>query len=807
MGGSQLKRLKATLQAHGLTGQTNVKKPKGKRPSKEYDREERAQVLSKIREQFNPFDIKVNRNKVQILTGDGSKVAVGKPGISKQIGEEQRKVAYEAKKAQRNRSGAVIDRRFGERNKNLTPEEIMLERFKREKLTQSRKVKRSLFNLDDEHDEDDNFGALTHFGEALPDDFEVENIDEGGFLAAKGGSSDNFDSEPPRKRSKAEVMQEIISKSKYYKHERQKAQEKLTNEIEDLDEEFDDIMSELRVAPKPGKLSLNEKPSQEIEYDIKVKQLGLDKRAAPTDRTKTEEELNGEREQMRKKLEEDRLHRMHGIYETSENDQGVEDLSNDFWAGSDVEEGEYGEFVNGIADSDDDVKLEDDDQDPEGSEEVSSHKIKHINPLPCPQTHDQLLELLGDNLLEEHPRVIKSVIRAYQPKLAEGNKERLGNFSGIILRHILFLAANDYSSNFEVVEKVQNSLISILKVMSEKYNEALSEVCREIITEIQGRFKTRQYYGLSPSDLVFFSLVGFLFSTSDHYHLVVTPCNILLGELLEQIKLNSYEKIIFGAIIANIAMTYQRFAKRYIPELTYFLLKSLSSLYPNIKVDSTEWLNFKLDSYELGLSNDGNLQDLKPTLSLRYLFITEYDKSTLSSLLLNILSTLDRSISLLWKELPAFPEIILRFKTLLIHYLEVYPNTKLLQQLLDKIERLLKLQEHHPLVLQDHKPASIPSYTPKFEENFNPERKSYDPDRSRNEINKMKAQLKKERKFTMKEIRKDTRFEARQRIDEQRKGAEEYKAKMARIVNTINTEEGAEKNKYEREKKLRSGKR
>lgn len=70
----------------------------------------------------------------------------------------------------------------------------------------------------------------------------------------------------------------------------------------------------------------------------------------------------------------------------------------------------------------------------------------------------------------------------------------------------------------------------------------------------------------------------------------------------------------------------------------------------------------------------------------------------------------------------------------------------------------------------------------------------------------MKAQVKKERKFTMKEIRKDTRFEARQRIDEKKKDSAEYHAKMARIINTISTEEGAEKNKYEREKRLRGGK-
>lgn len=177
MAGSQLKNLKATLKAHGLTGQTNVKKNKKntKRQPKEYDREEKAQVIAKIREQFNPFDVKTNRNKREPAVKD-AKVAVGKPGISKQVGEEQRKQIYEAKKSSKNRLGGVLDRRFGERNKDLSAEEKMLERFTRERQNQS-SSKKSLFNLDE--DDDDIYGdKLTHYGKslALEDDFDAGDL-------------------------------------------------------------------------------------------------------------------------------------------------------------------------------------------------------------------------------------------------------------------------------------------------------------------------------------------------------------------------------------------------------------------------------------------------------------------------------------------------------------------------------------------------------------------------------------------------------------------------------------------------------
>jgi nucleolar protein 14 len=45
----------------------------------------------------------------------------------------QRKSALVKERVRRNRTGGVIDRRFGEDDPNMDPEEKMLERFAREK--------------------------------------------------------------------------------------------------------------------------------------------------------------------------------------------------------------------------------------------------------------------------------------------------------------------------------------------------------------------------------------------------------------------------------------------------------------------------------------------------------------------------------------------------------------------------------------------------------------------------------------------------------------------------------------------------
>lgn len=812
MAGSQLKKLKATLKEHGLTGQANVKKnlKNTKRKARDYDREEKNKVISKIREQFNPFEVKTAKNKRDIDTrasASKDRVAVGKPGISKQIGEQQRLQAYEARKLLKNRRGGVVDRRFGERDKNMTEEEKMLERFTRERQSQS-KNKKSLYNLEDDEDvygDDngaDNFGmTLTHGGVALAADDEFDDAADGfsGKRSATYGDDEDGsalgNSGPARKKTKAEVMKEVIAKSKFYKQERQKTQAALEDKIDDLDEDFDDIMSALMPTQTKPK-AIQPKSDVDISYDTKFRELNADQRAVPADRTKTEEELKKEADEKKQKLEQQRLDRMKGMVEDEEGEErGVEDLDDGFWSGNDEEDEE-----ERMADSDDDIKF---DQDDEGADSDSGRRpFAKIAAIPCPATHDELLSILEKYSLGDHPKVIRKIVKTYQPKLAEGNKEKLGKLTAIVLRHIMFITSQDYESFIGDFEPVINALISLLKTLSEKYNRDLSEECRTIITEIQDRFRKHHYAGLQLGDVVFFIIVGTIFSTSDLYHLVATPSILLMAEILEQLRYNTTQKIALGAVLAQICLKYQRLSKRYIPEMLYFFEKALSILLGSSSDKAT-------DANDLALAKNTKFEkDDSAVLKLHQLFDKRdsKDEEFKKTVTLNILTSLDIAISSTWKDLSAFPEISSPIETILLESTTQFPTLSRATELYDKIARLSKFIDHTPLCLQNHKPLAIPSHAPKFEENFNPDKKSYDPDVTRNEINKMKAQIKKERKFTMKELRKDTRFEARQRIDEKKKEAAEYHSKMAHIYNTISTEEGAEKNKYEREKKLRSSK-
>jgi nucleolar protein 14 len=104
-----------------------------------------------------------------------------------------------------------------------------------------------------------------------------------------------------------------------------------------------------------------------------------------------------------------------------------------------------------------------------------------------------------------------------------------------------------------------------------------------------------------------------------------------------------------------------------------------------------------------------------------------------------------------------------------------------------------------PLELHHHRPLSIPSYVPKFEEDYSMD-KHYEPDAARRELSKLQAQHKREKKGAVREIRKDARFISRVKLQEDKKASKEYHAKMARLTAMIQSEEGAAANEYKRAK-------
>ncbi|EAW15101.1 snoRNA-binding rRNA-processing protein NOP14 [Aspergillus clavatus NRRL 1] len=909
---SQLKQLKASLRDSGVIRQQQSKKQKrqnAKTGAGAQNRLQRNAALQAIRDRFNPFEIKVaSRSKFDVTTRDvGSKTtaARSRPGVTKSMGEEKRRQTLLREMERKNKVGGIVDRRFGEDDPTMTPEERAAERFARE--SQKKLRKESMFNL--EEDEEDDF-KLTHMGQslsfgdgAIQDDFQddvggLEEEDQSDSESPRKRKRDMDEDEeledytydddeegedqPERKKSKNEVMKEVIAKSKFYKLERQKAKEEDDDLREELDKGLSDLFDMLRgvkapAKPEPAKDDLEamnperaallkgeSKPDAEREYDQRLKQLTFDKRSQPTDRTKTEEEKAEEEALRLKALEEERLRRMRGEQlsdeeedeeEDSESEEGSEDESipDDAMAfGLQQPTAETsGRPELGVEDEDDfiidddlvetrsDVSLSfDESEGEEGSSEVESDESDEeeedelINGFtlpqdkagasaaegtpqsneelaytyPCPSDHEAFLEIVRDVPMNDLPVVVQRIRALHHPRLHADNKMKLGRFAAILVQHVAYLAEQPEHPPFSILENIFRHVHSLAKSHPENVCMAYRSHLREMSTE--------RPLGLRSGDLVILTGIATTFPTSDHFHAIVTPAHLCLARFLGQGAVDSLVEYATGAYAASLFLQYQTVSKRYMPEFMNYVLNALCNLSPEEPKSS------------LGLFPARGAQEalrLTPSkqLSLRKLQFwdmadapsDQHAQEELKLSLVNTFVTLLYSASDLWANKSAFWEIFSPAQRVLRHVsktckgklpLAVQDN---LQATLDQLDSHLARARlaRRPLLLHHHRPLAIKTAIPKFEETFNPD-KHYDPNRERAELNRLKAEFKRERKGAMRELRKDANFVAREKLREKKERDAEYEKKYKRLVAEIQSEEGREANAYEKEKRKRQGK-
>ncbi|KAJ0421024.1 nucleolar protein 14 [Aspergillus carlsbadensis] len=927
---SQLKQLKASLRDSGVVGPQKSKKQKRqntKSGTNAQNRVQREAALDAIRDRFNPFEIRtISRNKFDVTTRDGgSKPAAGRfrPGVTKSLGEEKRRQTLLQEMGQKNKVGGIMDRRFGENDPTMTPEERAAERFAR--ASQKKMRKDSMFNLEDDDEEEEEF-TLTHKGESLSfeagegvqddfkEDLEVDDmsdsemprkrkrvLDEGQF--EEPGSQDEGEV-PGRKKSKHEVMQEVIAKSKFYKAQRQMAKEDDDDLREELDKGLPDLFEMLRgVKPppkpeppksdiagmNPDRAALLQGKSQgdtEAEYDQRLKQLTFDKRSMPTDRTKTEEEKVEEDAQRLKKLEEERVRRMRGE-EVSEDEAEAaeEEVEGDDEDADMFEEESLPDDAKDFGlqqptshstsrpegiDDEDDFILEDDlvetrsdvsasideeddmlDSAEESEAEESEQEDELINGLtfpggskpgdaatsempadglaytyPCPGTHDEFLKIIKDVSYENLPTVVQRIRALHHPRLHSENKAKLGRFAAILVRHVAYMSDQPDHPPFAILENVLRHIHSLAKTHPESVSSAFRAQLREIATD--------RPLNLRPGDLVILTGVAAIFPTSDHFHAISTPAHLCLARYLGQGPVNSLSDLCTGTYAASLALQYQTVSQRYMPECLNYILNALCLLSPEAPPSQPRLASFPVRNPADTNSHTQSLR-LNPskTLNPRRLQFWDITNTTTPletedlkvTLLTTLISLLDTA-STLWSSKSAAPEILQQALSVLQHIAfsssttsnkktkktspHSLPASSLtaLQTTITNLTNHLKpsKQARRPLLLHNHRPLAIKAAIPKFEDTFNPD-KHYDPNRERAELNRLKAEYKRERKGAMRELRKDANFVAREKLREKKEKDAEYERKYRRLVAEVQNEEGREANAYEREKRLRQGKR
>ncbi|KXS13690.1 hypothetical protein M427DRAFT_33849 [Gonapodya prolifera JEL478] len=285
----------------------------------------------------SPFERKYSKPK-HVVVGRKIRGTDGKPFSARKKAHDIRQEKLLKEYKGRNRDSQFVDRRFGEDDRNMSVEEKMLERFMKQRQT-----RKDIFNL-----EEDN---LTHYGQSLSetgfllsksddesgsDDGQIdeETVHESHF---GGFDDDDDDGNGKGPKSKTDVMRQVMAKSKLHKLERQKMKDEDDAVRKELDADLGSIQSllkewqsEKKSATRAGtsadtgnsggggstgsgggssssggtpggplraadRTARSAQASNPVNYDKLVHQLAEERRSKPTDRVKTQEELDAER--------------------------------------------------------------------------------------------------------------------------------------------------------------------------------------------------------------------------------------------------------------------------------------------------------------------------------------------------------------------------------------------------------------------------------------------------------------------------------------------------------------------------------
>lgn len=847
---SQLKRLKSSLREQGITGPQKSKKQK-KASKAGTDRSQRNARLQQIRESFNPFEHKaVSARPVKFAstTPNGNKQSyrdvLHRPGVTKSAGEEMRRQQLLPELQRRNKVGGVVDRRIGEDDPGMTPEEKAIQRFAREK---GRKKGVNLFDLEASDEEHGNAG-LTHLGrrltevegEDLGEDVSVsDDSDDGELLKRKRPLSDvdeggREDEQPERKKTKKEVMEEVIAKSKYHKYERQQVKEDDEDLREELDKGMGEILALLQgVKPPLPPSNINaavvngsepagegngptinpdrqrlldgmDRGKADKEYESRLRQLAQDTRAKPSDRTKTEEEKAVQEAQRLRTLEEKRAKRMAGD-DVSEDDERAEPgEADDADADEDRVVDEFGNVDTqddaedfGFAASaqpplskEDKVEHEDEDMFALDQDLIASDSEVDVseqsNDSDDPDAAD-----VADEPQDEEDEFVNGILGE---SASSSNALQLGqstkDTNGLAYTypcprtHAEFLDAIGDAPVEQLPTIVQRIRALHHPSLSAHNKEAMADFSCTLVDHIS-------YIGAQKQSLaVIEQLIRHLHSLSRTYPIEIAEAfRRHLQGFSERVQPTAGDLVVLTAI-GSIYPTSDHFHQVVTPAIT-LMAKWLGLNAPETeqKMVMGAFLVATCVSYQK-LSKRFVPEAVRFTLRALGLKLA-LDQESLKPHLENLTAMAE-----LWREKTAFVDIISPFLPALQHLHAKKANNHLSILLQQSRFRRRPLELHH------HRAQPIRTSIPKFEEGFNPD-KHYDPDKERSESRKLQKEYKRERKGAVRELRKDANFIAREQLREKRVRDDEYERKQRRLIAEIQGEEGKEAKEYERDKRRR----
>uniref|UniRef100_A0A4W6CJP6 NOP14 nucleolar protein homolog (yeast) n=1 Tax=Lates calcarifer TaxID=8187 RepID=A0A4W6CJP6_LATCA len=599
----------------------------------------------------NPFEVKINRKKFDIL-GRKTKHDVGLPGVSRSKAINKRKETLLKEYKQKNKSNKFIDRRFGEYDTKMAPEDKILQRFAMER--QRVHEKKDAYNLNEEEE-------LTHYGQSLAEMEKFNDIvnsddesEEKGLLSAEltashfggGGAGGLLRKKTPgdqqqeeegsqRAKSRQELIEELIQKSKQEKRERQVQREEAQELTEKLDQDWRSIQALMvKKTPKAEQATKQEEKPKLDEYDMMVRELGFEMKAQPSEKMKTPEELAREETEKLQKLEADRLRRMMGD-EVRDSPQSqihmsADDLNDGFildkddkktlsyqdgkWnigeesEGDGDEDGEEGESdeedesegdgeeegseeEDGHSDLDSEQESEDEERKQEeketsakpkktlSKEEMKAQQEAAKAELPytftVPESCSDLKDLLHGHTPDNQRLIVARTQKCNHPSLAVGNKLKLQKLFGFLLEYIGELATRT-PPELPTIDKLIPELYALCQMFPEAACKAMQSILGDAAHSMEEVLEVKGHAAFPALDmLIYLKVTALLFPTSDFRHPVTTPALLYMSQALTKCPVRSLQDVTSGLVLCCLAMEYVSFSKRFLPELINFLAGTL----------------------------------------------------------------------------------------------------------------------------------------------------------------------------------------------------------------------------------------
>ncbi|KAJ2780195.1 nucleolar complex protein 14 [Coemansia javaensis] len=933
---SALKKLRTALSKAGITGPKAGAKNNSKKGGAKKNDERRARLRG-IQSALNPYELQVNRRHLDVL-GLKRRDDVVNVAQARQRAAEKRRQTLGRERALRGRRGGITDRRIGENDPTMDPEERMLRRFTAERQKRGGGAAADMYNLEGGggSDVEEGIVSLTHFGRSLDeiDDFDDNDAaplsdgdgddDAGGRIDAAhvaaahfGGPDDARDGGgPARKKTKAEVMEELIAKSKMHRQERRLERDQDEAARRELDDDFADVRALLfagsKNAEKEGDHRHHRAPADDDAYDAHVRSLAFEKRARPQDRLRTEEEQARDEMLRLERAERHRVRRMQGLASDSEPEGDddhdddspqysstksahhhhrrpeADDLGDDFGpaaaAGqqqSDAEargglaafgaaleariagraaradEEEEDEEEDDEEDEEEDEDDEDEDSSGEENVEVDGSDLDEsadestttatakgpapkatnsgaaaapapANPstdtdelpftFPAPRDYDEWVALVGAYSPEQQVEAARRLRALYHIRLAPQNKDKLGALAVILVEHVAVLSAQQPPVTGAAIDGLVRHIGELAAADPDRFGEH----CRQQVIAIHGRIAAgirgaAGAEGLRASDLVLLRLFVGVFSASDRFHPVVTPLLVAAAQHLAQYTFATLADVAGGLVLVAIAHEAQRLSRRLMPEAVSFVLAVLAAAVARADAPG-DWAGpFALDRRQRDAfaalriaagdrcsGADDDDDDQQPGIPWAWVAAAKPPPARLSGdekyRVLRAALALCRRLADCYFALPAFVELFAPALPVLDRIAERLPQFKLHAAPRAVAAEVAALRTHlaaqlaqsraarQPLRLQSHRPLAIAAVAPKFEANYSLDA-HYDPDRARAETTKLRRQLARERRGAVRELRRDTQFLAKQRLDEQLDKDRQYAARMKKAWSVLEADQ------------------